>query len=145
MRRMYSLNQLQELADSRVQALVEGGTLNNAKPIFWHNVQLKREATDSLTGYVINFIILNNDATPITLSMLQDLIRTQGFVGEVHGSRLASNPNTDVLDLQIALVRYYDNVNFYVDYYDSTFKYYTNRIVGFSNATCTDLGVNKIN
>ena len=60
MRRMFSLKQLQEIADSEVKSLVEGGTLNNAKPIYYHGLEMFKYDSDVIYGH-----ILNNDATPI--------------------------------------------------------------------------------
>ena len=54
MRRMFSLKQLEEIADSRVQALVEGGTLENAKPIYFHGLDLYKGYDVSVTAHVLN-------------------------------------------------------------------------------------------
>ena len=61
MRRMFSLEQLKGIADSRVQALVEGGTLENAKPIYYHGVDLY----DDTLKQSIQLHILNNSSEPI--------------------------------------------------------------------------------
>ena len=60
MRRMFSLKQLQEIADSEVKSLVEGGTLSNAKPIYYHGLEMYKFSTDVIYGH-----ILNNTSTPI--------------------------------------------------------------------------------
>ena len=47
MRRMYSENQLKEMADSEVKKLVEGGTLDNAKPIYCHPISIDDDTSDN--------------------------------------------------------------------------------------------------
>ena len=54
MRRMFSLKQLQEIADSEVKSLVEGGTLENAKPVYCHPVELYKTATGTLCCLIFN-------------------------------------------------------------------------------------------
>ena len=78
MRRMFSLKQLEEIADVRVKSLVEGGTLENAKPIYWHSCTLKRITSgepDALE-YYYDFIIINNSATPLTKESLIEWLHT---------------------------------------------------------------------
>ena len=64
MRRMYSLNQLEQIANNRVKTLVEGGTLNNAKPIYCHPVNIGY--IDESNEFMITMLIFNNDATEFT-------------------------------------------------------------------------------
>ena len=64
MRRMYSLKQLQEIADERTKSLVEGGTLENAKPIYFHPIYIQDDATTAR----YTFIILDNQKTAYTFS-----------------------------------------------------------------------------
>ena len=64
MRRMFSLKQLQEIADNRVEALVEGGTLVNAKPIYCHPIYIERDTAGSELR--ITMLIFNNSATAFT-------------------------------------------------------------------------------
>ena len=71
MRRMFSLEQLKGIADSRVQALIEGGTLENAKPIYCHPIYFDCNFTSGdYAGrrYYFTCLIFNNEATPFTLS-----------------------------------------------------------------------------
>ena len=70
MRRMFSLEQLKGIADARVQALVEGGTLENAKPIYYHPIIIESAFTPEDTGFVISLAIINNDPTPFTFQSL---------------------------------------------------------------------------
>lgn len=51
--------QVEDLADARIEELVEGGTLENAKPIYWHGIDLFSNDNS------FQFHILNNDNTPI--------------------------------------------------------------------------------
>ena len=65
MRRMFSEKQIKELADERVETLVEGGTLDNAKPIYCHPISFT-----SINGTYTNtracLLLFNNDSTPFT-------------------------------------------------------------------------------
>lgn len=60
MRRMYSENQIQALADARVKSLVEGGTLDNAKPLYFHPIVL----VQSSPAVGLSFIIIDNNPEP---------------------------------------------------------------------------------
>lgn len=74
MRRMFSLKQLQEIADARVKSLVEGGTLNNAKPIYKHTI--------TITGSALSFSmeLFLNDNTQITaVSNLINIIKNKAL------------------------------------------------------------------
>lgn len=61
---MFSLKQLQEIADARIEALVEGGTLDNAKPIYCHPITI--QSTGESLIFRITMLIFNNDSTPFT-------------------------------------------------------------------------------
>lgn len=62
MRRMFSLKQLQEIADSEVKTLVEGGTLNNAKAIYYHPIYVLGKYNNVDCRF--SFVILDNNSTP---------------------------------------------------------------------------------
>lgn len=66
MRRMYSLNQLEQVANARVKALVEGGTLENAKPIYCHPVYLKYNRSYDEKIVQLTMLIFNNDSENFT-------------------------------------------------------------------------------
>ncbi|MBO7731982.1 MAG: hypothetical protein J6S67_05500 [Methanobrevibacter sp.] len=68
MRKMFSLKQLEEIANARVESLVEGGTLENAQPIYFHPVTLTG------TNTRVSLIILNNSATPFTKTSLKQFM-----------------------------------------------------------------------
>ena len=70
MRRMYSENQLEKLADSRVEALVEGGTLDNAKPIYCHPLTIRYDDGK----LILTCLIFNNDATPFTMDTFKQWV-----------------------------------------------------------------------
>ena len=63
---MFSLEQLKGIADSRVKALVEGGTLDNAKPIYCHPIECK--IVSGTRTYYFSCLIFNNDNTAFTWS-----------------------------------------------------------------------------
>ena len=71
MRRMFSLKQLQEIADARVEALVEGGQLDNAKPIYCHPISIIRNNING-NSFRITALIFNNDDTPFTLATFKE-------------------------------------------------------------------------
>ena len=74
MRRMFSLKQLQEIADARVEALVEGGTISNAKPIYCHPISLTRSGDN---GHMrLTMLIFNNTATAFTLTTFKEWLET---------------------------------------------------------------------
>ena len=82
MRRMFSLEQLKGIADARVKALVEGGTLENAKPIYFHPIRF--DISGSTAGQTIrvksgSIMILNNDNTALdTTAKLRAYLYNQG-------------------------------------------------------------------
>ena len=71
MRRMFSLKQLQEIADNRVKALVEGGTLSNAKPLYYHGIEVYKYESSVLT-YQLTFVIIDNSPTLYTWTRFKE-------------------------------------------------------------------------
>ena len=71
MRRMWAKGQL----DKEVKYIIKSGTVDNAKPIFWHSCQLKRVSESNLI-FFIDFIVLNNDNTPFTLETFMDWLKS---------------------------------------------------------------------
>ena len=65
MKRMWSKNELKDQADARVKALVEGGTLENAKPIYCHPITI--QCNGETIKCRLTCLIFNNDSTPFTL------------------------------------------------------------------------------
>ena len=71
MRRMFSLKQLQEIADNRVKALVEGGTLENAKPLYFHPIRFSISGSSGGQSVKVvygSIMIINNDSTALDTS-----------------------------------------------------------------------------
>ena len=66
MRRMFSLKQLQEIADARVESLVESGNLDNAKPIYCHPISIGVQDVDY--ACYLTMLIFNNDAEPFNFA-----------------------------------------------------------------------------
>lgn len=73
MRRMFSENQLKNAA----KEVIEAGTVENAKPIYWHGIDMYRAGETSLQGH-----ILNNSATPID-SVAKFKAWIEGISGDV--------------------------------------------------------------
>ena len=55
---------LQDVIDDRVETLVEGGTLDNAKPIYVHPINI--EVTSDDNKAIVSLFIFDNSATPYT-------------------------------------------------------------------------------
>ena len=83
MRRMYSLEQLKVVSDERVKALVEGGSLSNAKPIYEHQITLRNDTTKAMVGLAL----YTNSPTQFTKSSFFAYI-TQNYarMANVNGS-----------------------------------------------------------
>lgn len=60
--------QSEDDVEDKVEELVEGGTLDNAKPIYCHPL------TMTIEGGVMTCLLFNNDSTPFTASTLADFI-----------------------------------------------------------------------
>ena len=72
MRRMYSEQQLEEVT----KKVIESGTTENAKPIYWHGIEVAKTTGEDIQ---INMVLLLNDNTPInTVDKLIDKIVTFG-------------------------------------------------------------------
>lgn len=69
MKRMWSKNELKAISDARVKSLVEGGTLDNAKPIYKHTISVNVTNLDGLTARMCAYIF-NNDKTEFTKESL---------------------------------------------------------------------------
>lgn len=61
---------------SKVESLITGGTLSNAKPIYWHSLDIYKGGSTLLRG-----VILNNTNTPI--SGMSSLIAWLESIGDV--------------------------------------------------------------
>lgn len=65
MKRMWSKNELKNIAGAKATEVIESGEVENAKPIFWHSCTFKKITGGSLVFY-FDFIIMINDDTPFT-------------------------------------------------------------------------------
>ena len=84
MKRMWSDEKIKAESSAVVKELVEGGTLDNAKPIYWHGLEMYQASNKG----VVYAHILNNDNTPITRSSLTELMKStkpQSFYLDAHG------------------------------------------------------------
>ena len=93
MRRMYSKNQI----NTQIEDVIKSGNVENAKPIYWHSVTIKRIQSGILDFYA-DLIIINNDATPLTLTTFYNFIKSlpdaefkivQGYEAD-HASNIVS-------------------------------------------------------
>ena len=144
MKRMWSRNELKQQADSRVKDLVEGGTLENAKPVYCHPIYCSF-VRDNDTLFTFTCLIFNNDATSFTkatfLQWCIDLfivysnasVMASGYVKGLPISRIKKHPDNP--DTYIAL----ESVNSNGDDND----YWS--IWGFPEDAVFYDGVNKIN
>ena len=149
MRRMYSLKQLQEIANAQAVQVIESGLVDNAKPIYWHNVRIARFDL-GVRAYDITLIILNNNSNLLTKNDVLALLRTPGFIGVAHSGRMDTSGvfvdfDTTPLTIEVRYVKYKDGSNVYFDYLKSTGELTQNLEVGISTAVVNDLGANKIN
>ena len=142
MRRMFSLKQLQEIADARINALVEGGTLDNAKPIYCHPLELAKSGT--LVGTAL---VMNNTSTPIdTWDKLKDSIISFGNVGGYARLHIAGGYWVDSELYILAEIAYnYNEEKFYIVAMKAITGGVSNlNITSLTGITVVD-SVNKIN
>ena len=116
---------------------------DNAKPLYWHSLTLYRitPGTPDVLAYYFDFIIVNNDPTPFTMTSFNDWL---------------SNHQT----AEIKIVQGYDLGD--ADGLVTYFKYYANQVIevyivdistgvvtaytrGLGPGVLTDNGVNKLN
>ena len=149
-RRMFSEKQIGEMAknvaDQEVEELVEGGTLDNAKPIYCHPIYLER--TVSGKELRVTMLIFNNDATPFTLetfkTYLDDLYNANNDARIMASGGAVENNNVII----ISFIRKYNNI-----YYITGIKTSGGTAYGISNSDYNIImanvtlydGVNKIN
>ena len=70
MKRMWSKNELLRLSDAEIRALIEGGEIENAKPVYIHPIKIYNGVGDT-KKFMITLLIFNNDPTPFTLTTLE--------------------------------------------------------------------------
>lgn len=148
---MFSEKQLKEMAQTETTALVEGGELENAKPIYWHTIFFQRggsaeePAVSRILGYMI---ILSNSDTAITLSDFQSLLATQGFVGVVINGKGASSSGSDLENMTtLTKLEYYSPTICKAYIRNDSTNIETAETISFNSGWVIfqDLGANKIN
>lgn len=140
MRKMYTEEEIKDV----INYAIEKGLINNAKPVYWHSVSIKRLAGSEpeVLYYYFDFIIINNDATPFTLDSFKEFINlhpdmvvktVQGYVNQFP-SNLVSSIKKGTADNTI------DVTTIKLDTGS------TQTATGYTlSGTLTDIGVNKIN
>ena len=149
---MFSEKQLKEMAQTETTALVEGGTLDNAKPIYWHTIKFQRGGTGETSSYsrLLGYmIVLNNSEDALTLSDFQGLINTPGFKAVLINGKASSAGDSNLENLSLATT-----IN---DVAENSFSVMTRNettnveteLLGYTTtsgwALFQDLGANKIN
>lgn len=140
------LKRLSELADKALsEEDIEGGTIENAKPLYWHTCKFYKSVESDLS-YLIYLVVINNSPTPLIRDDMFNLLLTPGFVGMAHNSKCADE-NGYVMNREICIVKPARNENedFCVEVYLSNLS--TTEVIGltFANSSFEELGVNKIN
>lgn len=140
MRRMYSEKQI----DSQIKSVIESGQVDNAKPIYWHSVSIKRVSGGSLY-YYFDIIMINNDPTP--------------FTKDTFLAWLLAHPDAEIKTVQGYVVAYPSDVVSYFKLKPNTEDSILIRSINTStganresiysitnaDAVLTDNGVNKLN
>ena len=93
MRRMFSKNQITQIADQEVTSLVEGGTLENAKPIYQHTITILGNGSNPSGGTTrLALHIFDNSETAYTkttilakLKEIENCLAT-GLFDDINGS-----------------------------------------------------------
>lgn len=150
MKRMWSKKEIKQFADERIETLVEGGTLDNAKPIYCHPCFVNCTFTEGeYTGrkYLFTCLIFNNDDTPFTLetfiSYVNDLCVNYGAKIMISGAMY------DNINSIIATCIEYDAIYAQVVLKGLVSGSANIGVVGFTTMTADNTifvdGVNKIN
>ena len=145
MRRMFSLEQLKGIADSRVQALVEGGTLENAKPIYYHPIYCVIGIEGVYNKLVFQCAILDNNPTAYTNASLFTKIKSLTHAGAIIN---INGYYKDVNDVYNDVMVIYEEAGVNtIDYFNPNATNSFNFDTLLENATDISVvdGVNKIN
>lgn len=146
---MWSKNELKAISDARVKSLVEGGTLDNAKPLYFHPITLGN-TSDSANTYSLSWtmIIIDNNSEPYNTwqKVKEKMLAVANAIGDT--ARFLVNGGLSNNDKSVVVIC--NNIDARTD---STLRLYgldTGRerysldITSISIAECYD-GVNKIN
>lgn len=141
---VYNSTDVFNAEDYATKADITGGTLENAKPIYWHSLTLKRINDQNVLVYYFDFIIINNDPTPFTLSSFTNFISNLSNAEfKIVQGYLADKPSDLVSYFKFA---YTGNIDVYsVNLTDGTINVTIKRITEASGVVLTDNGVNKLN
>ena len=149
MRRMWSKNQLENKIKQGAEEVIESGLVENAKPIYFHPIYIA--ITDAVNSryFRISGAILNNDATPFTLTSFKEWIDKLDVDTEGAGQFNCSGAVTESgVTLIISHLKKLNNVYYITGINASTGANANLQNVNFNtlfaDATLTD-GVNKIN
>ena len=145
MRRMYSLNQLESIANARVKALVEGGTLENAKPIYFHPIRITIAATFGGVVYRVNssICVLNNSPTPFTYATLSKWVYDNTISLMADGPVINGSDNS--FAGTVAYYSKYDEESMNINWIRANGEGATGSVAGSEVVAFDDSGVNKIN
>ena len=122
------------------------------KPIYWHTIKFQRggspeqPSVSRLFGYMI---ILNNDATPLTIQKWYQLLATSGFKGVVINGFASATPGENLENMKIATR--IENVTatsaqvYALNPNNAETLEITGMGIGAGWVTFEDLGANKIN
>ena len=138
MRRMFSEKQLKEMAQAETTALVEGGELENAKPIYCHPITLLGQSGNKTK---LTMLIFNNTATAFDRNSFKSYLAgmptarfmTSGFYDdgvEVHvASYITAQSTTSISFLGYGLTTGdIDSINIATDINDFLFYDGVNKI-----------------
>ena len=70
-RRMWTDRQIRSMADESAKIRIEAGLTENAKPLYWHSITLKRISGGALT-YYFDIVIVDNNEDPFTLATFNE-------------------------------------------------------------------------
>lgn len=133
-----------------VQTMIESGTIENAKPIYWHTIKFQRGGTaetstfSRILGYMI---ILTNSDDPITLDGFKEILSTSGFYGVLINGKASNTPSADLTSLDDAVaVKYSTDTIFTAVLRNASNVEYEVDFATISGwVLFEDLGANKIN
>ena len=146
MKRMWSKNELKNIADARVQALVEGGALDNAKPIFCHPISI--QGTSDNENYKIKIALLIFDNSNEQYNTLEKLTTKLNSIFALNVSAVFPitgglfNTTDSRLHIAQKIDKEGEQINIRTLRSDGNEGYFS--LASFSGATYYD-GVNKIN
>lgn len=137
MKRMWSKNELKNIADTRVQALIEGGTIENAKPIYYHPIFIR----DYAHNIRLTLAILNNNDALFTFDTLKEYIKDlldNGATIQANGFLTSSSKAYDIF----IILKDSGEYRVYGNDYEGNQQY--TQLDDITASTFAD-GVNKIN